>query len=621
MGSGVQTRHRGRSWPRLIALVLAAAALCGPTLSHAAIRAVFVGIDTYANSHPRAPGPAPQVHDLQDSVTDLTYFKKAITAHYDIAVDPGPDAASRRCDWRTATSITLVNACATRTAVLSALSDQVAQAQAGDAILFFFSGLGSTLTPPGATDVVGSLVPVDGRDPVGAVADISMREVEALEDQARAKGAKLYSVLDACQPSSAAAWDQDDRAAPYRPGAAIPSTPPTRIDGEPTRTAAACFGGDFDGEIDGVTSSGFVSALMDDIAAGKPAWLPTSQRRQTALAVPDGAAVCMRSLQLRGVKTTQEDTSFVPVGQCQAVVGGVPVKPGEAPWMVELQYAPPFKDGVKPIPTVLHNCGAALVRADWVITAAHCLADADNIVDPNEIPKIRAVRMGSLDLNGPMSTYRITRAIVHPSYCNSAYDPATGHVDDFDPDPCPMTANDIALLHITPDPAVGVGPHSKAGAPAKAPMPVTLTDLGTDEPDQEPVKVVGWGASSAANSSAHQMETKLQIADLKIVDSGACASRIADALRRLNNAPNAPTSYDQGLPPSVVCAGVDDNSIDSCQGDSGGPLVALYPDGAARLIGVVSEGPSCAAAPGIYTKVSYFRGWINQVMAQMETSP
>jgi hypothetical protein len=229
--------------------------------------------------------------------------------------------------------------------------------------------------------------------------------------------------------------------------------------------------------------------------------------------------------------------------------------------------------------------------------------------------------MGSLDLNGPMTTYRITRAIVHPSYCNSAYDPATGHVDDFDPDPCPMTANDIALLRITPDPAVGIGARPKAGAPAKPPLPVTLTELGAEEPDQEPVRVVGWGASSAANSSAHHMETKLQIANLKIVASDACASRIADALRRLNNAPGAPTSYDSGLPPSVVCAGVDDNSIDSCQGDSGGPLVALYPDGAARLIGVVSEGPSCAAAPGIYTKVSYFRGWINQVMAQMEGSP
>ncbi|GLV41089.1 uncharacterized protein CBL_04613 [Carabus blaptoides fortunei] len=48
---------------------------------------------------------------------------------------------------------------------------------------------------------------------------------------------------------------------------------------------------------------------------------------------------------------------------------------------------------------------------------------------------------------------------------------------------------------------------------------------------------------------------------------------------------------------------------DSCQGDSGGPLVANN-----KLIGIVSWGRGCGVAkyPGVYTRVSQVRAWIDQ---------
>lgn len=55
----------------------------------------------------------------------------------------------------------------------------------------------------------------------------------------------------------------------------------------------------------------------------------------------------------------------------------------------------------------------------------------------------------------------------------------------------------------------------------------------------------------------------------------------------------------------------------SPQGDSGGPLV--YQSGNVwTLIGIVSWGNSnCnVRTPAVYTRVSYFRNWIDQIVAQ-----
>ncbi|XP_029422325.1 chymotrypsin-like protease CTRL-1 isoform X2 [Nannospalax galili] len=65
---------------------------------------------------------------------------------------------------------------------------------------------------------------------------------------------------------------------------------------------------------------------------------------------------------------------------------------------------------------------------------------------------------------------------------------------------------------------------------------------------------------------------------------------------------------------SMICAG--GSGASSCQGDSGGPLVCQKGN-TWVLIGVVSWGTSnCnVQAPAVYTRVSKFNTWINQVIA------
>lgn len=74
--------------------------------------------------------------------------------------------------------------------------------------------------------------------------------------------------------------------------------------------------------------------------------------------------------------------------------------------------------------------------------------------------------------------------------------------------------------------------------------------------------------------------------------------------------------YIEHIPHIFICAGWRRGGFDSCEGDSGGPMVIQRPDKRFLLAGVISWGIGCAEPnqPGVYTRISEFRDWINQIL-------
>ena len=101
-------------------LLLLGAAL--PVPAHAQqIRTLFVGIDSYQFSS--APGRKAAFKDLKGAVNDSLRFKKALAQLHGLELDPlSEDVVSpENCKGETTNSITLVNFCAKRDAILGAL--------------------------------------------------------------------------------------------------------------------------------------------------------------------------------------------------------------------------------------------------------------------------------------------------------------------------------------------------------------------------------------------------------------------------------------------------------------------------------------------------------------------
>jgi trypsin len=242
--------------------------------------------------------------------------------------------------------------------------------------------------------------------------------------------------------------------------------------------------------------------------------------------------------------------------QIPKIVGGDQTPVGERPWMVSLQG-----DGS-------HFCGASLIDAQWVLTAAHCVED----IDQNNLGSLQ-IRANFTDLHtAEGSSSKVAKVFIHQDYNQQG-----------------KAAADVALLRLV-TPITDVQPIQLADAEFMAEHGLAGTLAS----------VSGWGVTQEDGDIPNLM----QKVAVPLVTNEVC---------------NSPDAYNGEIANTELCAGFAEGGKDSCQGDSGGPLVLPFNNGFVQA-GVVSWGDGCARPNkyGVYARVESFHPWINNLMAGNE---
>uniref|UniRef100_UPI00398F7C55 complement C1r subcomponent-like n=1 Tax=Pristiophorus japonicus TaxID=55135 RepID=UPI00398F7C55 len=267
-----------------------------------------------------------------------------------------------------------------------------------------------------------------------------------------------------------------------------------------------------------------------------------------------------------------------PATGVQRILGGSLAREGSFPWHVLV------------VTRVGGRAGGTLLGGGWVLTAAHTLYPK-GAARPS-VQRLRATTRVRTAGGGGGTGLRGLLAREGPGIEVIAVHPGFGEeLHDFD--------HDIALIKLRPG---GAGQGGQAEE-----MPACMPGPGEGALLFRPGRVgyvAGWGLADN-----YFLRDQLRYAPLPLVGQHACRQ----SLRTARIGGRQPVVTD-----NMFCAGLPEGGRDACGGDTGGGLLVPHPrSGDWHLLGIVSWGIGCGRPGryGVYTRVSRYLHWINEVMA------
>ncbi|KAJ8924315.1 hypothetical protein NQ315_007108 [Exocentrus adspersus] len=243
------------------------------------------------------------------------------------------------------------------------------------------------------------------------------------------------------------------------------------------------------------------------------------------------------------------------------IVGGEKSAYGRWPWQISLRQ---WRTS-----TYLHKCGAALLNENWAITAAHCVDQ----VPPSEL----LLRLGEHDLSTEAEPYLHQERRVQIVASHPQFDPRTFEYD-------------LALLRFYEP--VNFQPNI---------LPVCVPQTNENFVGRT-AYVTGWGR-------LYEIKTAPSPASCR---RSPCPSSTTPSARPCIDPPGTSSTSRTS---SSARGGGGAVSIPAKE-TRGGPMVIQREDKRFLLAGVISWGIGCAEPnqPGVYTRISEFRDWINQIL-------
>ncbi|NWY61277.1 GRAA protein, partial [Chionis minor] len=233
-------------------------------------------------------------------------------------------------------------------------------------------------------------------------------------------------------------------------------------------------------------------------------------------------------------------------GLCVDIIGGREVKPHSRPFMALIK-------GAKG-----QLCGGALIKENWVLTAAHCKMEGGKVT-------LGAHSQETKEKEKQVS--KIAKIFRYPCY---------------DPN---RNENDLMLLQL-----------QKRAKINKAVRPIPLPTTSDDPKPRTICTVAGWGQT---DNDPESTSDTLREVNITVISRQTCNDHY-------NNKPV--------ITDNMICAGAKNGGKDSCGGDSGGPLICNN-----VMTGITAFGKKnkCGAvdAPGIYTRLTkQYLQWIRKTI-------